>query len=92
MKVALMAHAFGKEFIPHMSGGGLGFLYNTILVSAAPNAGEHHEFKGLDTNVIYECPTAPLLVIDGRIKAPTGPGMGVNFDPDFVKKHEIVKM
>ena len=92
MKVALMAHAFGKEFIPHMSGGGLGFLYNTILVSAAPNAGEHHEFKGLDTNVIYECPTSPLLVIDGKIKAPTGPGMGVNFDPDFVKKHEIVKM
>jgi len=92
MKVALMAQAFGKEFIPHMSGGGLGFLYNTILVSAAPNAGEHHEFKGLDTNVIYECPTSPLLVIDGRIKAPTGPGMGVNFDPEFVKKHEVVKI
>ena len=92
MKVALMANAFGKEFIPHMSGGGLGFLYNTILVSAAPNAGEHHEFKGLDTNVIYECPTSPLLVIDGKIKAPTGPGMGVNFDPGFVKKHEVVKM
>lgn len=91
MKVALMAHAFGKEFIPHMSGGGLGFLYNTILVSAVPNAGEHHEFKGLDTNVIYECPTSPLLVSDGKIKAPSGPGMGVNFDPDFVKKHEIVK-
>jgi len=92
MKVALMAQAFGKEFIPHMSGGGLGFLYNTILVSAAPNTGEHHEFKGLDTNVIYECATSPLLVIDGKIKAPTGPGMGVNFDPDFVKKHEVVKM
>ncbi len=92
MKVALMANAFGKEFIPHMSGGGLGFLYNTILVSAAPNAGEHHEFKGLDTNVIYECPTSPLLVIDGKIKAPAGPGMGVNFDQDFVKKHEIVQM
>jgi len=92
MKVALMAHAFGKEFIPHMSGGGLGFLYNTILVSAAPNAGEHHEFKGLDTNVIYECPTSNLLVIDGKIKAPAGPGMGVNFDPDFVGRHELVKL
>jgi len=33
MKVALMADAFGKTFIPHMSGGGLGFLYNIILVS-----------------------------------------------------------
>jgi L-alanine-DL-glutamate epimerase-like enolase superfamily enzyme len=92
MKVALMADAFGKTFIPHMSGGGLGFLYNIILVSAAPNAGAHHEFKGLDTNVKFECPTSPLKVVNGKIKVPTGPGMGVNFDPDFVRKHEVVKM
>ncbi len=92
LKVALMAHAFGKECIPHMSGGGLGFLYNTILVSALPNAGTHHEFKGLDTKMVFECPTSPLKVINGKIKAPAGPGMGVNFDPDFVRKHEIVKI
>jgi L-alanine-DL-glutamate epimerase-like enolase superfamily enzyme len=92
MKVALMAEAYGKSFIPHMSGGGLGFLYDYILVSAVPNAGAHHEFKGLDTNVFYECPTSPLKIVDGKIKVPTGPGMGVNFDPDFVRKHEPVKM
>ena len=92
MKVALMADAFGKSFIPHMSGGGLGFLYDYILVSAAPNAGAHHEFKGLDTKVRYECPTSDLKIVNGKIKVPTGPGMGVNIDPDFVKKHEVVKM
>jgi len=92
VKVALMADAFGKSFIPHMSGGGLGFLYNSILVSVAPNAGLHHEFKGLDTNVKFECPTSPLKVVNGKIKVPTGPGMGVNFDPEFVGKHEPVKM
>ena len=92
MRVALMADAFGKTIIPHMSGGGLGFLYDYILVSAVPNAGAHHEFKGLDTSVIFECPTSPLKVIDGKIKVPTGPGLGVNIDPDFIKKHEVVKM
>jgi L-alanine-DL-glutamate epimerase-like enolase superfamily enzyme len=91
MKVALMADAFGKTIVPHMSGGGLGFLYDCILVSAVPNAGAHHEFKGLDTAVIFECPTSPLKVADGKIKVPTGPGMGVNIDPDFIKKHKIVK-
>jgi len=91
MKVALMADAFGKTIVPHMSGGGLGFLYDCILVSAVPNAGAHHEFKGLETAVIFECPTSPLKVADGKIKVPTGPGMGVNIDPDFIKKHEIVK-
>ncbi len=92
MRVALMADAFGKTIVPHMSGGGLGFLYDSILVSAVPNAGAHHEFKGLDTAVIYECPTSPLKIKDGKIKVPTGPGMGVNIDPDFIKKHELVKM
>ena len=92
MKVARMAHAFGKEIIPHMSGGGLGFLYNIQFVSAVPNAGEHHEFKGLDTNVPFECPTSPLKVVKGKLKVPTGPGMGVNLDPEWIKKHEIVKL
>ncbi len=92
MKVALMADAFGKTIVPHMSGGGLGFLYDYILVSAVPNAGAHHEFKGLDTTVIFECPTSPLKVVEGKIKVPTGPGMGVNIDPDFIKKHRAVKM
>jgi L-alanine-DL-glutamate epimerase-like enolase superfamily enzyme len=92
MKVARMAHAFGKEIIPHMSGGGLGFLYNIQFVSVVPNAGEHHEFKGLDTNVPFECPTSPLKVVKGKLKVPTGPGMGVNLDPEWIKKHEIVKL
>lgn len=92
MKIALMAEAFGKTIVPHMSGGGLGFLYDYILVSAVPNAGAHHEFKGLDTSVIFECPTSPLKILDGKIKVPTGPGMGIKIDSDFVKKHEAVKM
>ena len=92
MRVALMADAFGKTIVPHMSGGGLGFLYDYILVSAVPNAGVHHEFKGLDTSVIFECPTSPLKVLNGKIKVPTGPGMGVNIDPDFIKKHDVIKM
>ena len=90
MRVALMGHALGKTCVPHMSGGGLGFLYNNIFVSAIPNADKHHEFKSLSTNVIYECPTAPPKVENGKMKAPTGPGMGVNIDPDFVGKHQPV--
>ena len=92
MKVAKMADAFGKKIVPHMSGGGLGFLYDYILVSVLPNAGAHHEFKGLETDVRFECPTSPLKVVNGKIKVPTGPGMGVNIDPEFIKKHSLVKM
>ncbi len=92
MKVARMAAAYGKEFVPHMSGGGLGFLYNIHMVSAVKNAGEHHEFKSFKTNVRYECKTSPLKVVDGKIQVPTGPGFGVEFDPDWVKKHRVVTL
>ena len=91
MKVALMAQAFGKNCTPHMSGGGLGYLYMIHFVSALPNALAHHEFKGLNTNVQFECKTSPLSVVDGKIQVPTGSGFGVDIDPDFIKKHEIVK-
>ena len=91
MKVARMAEAFGKTCTPHMSGGGLGYLYMIHFVSALGNASAHHEFKGLNTNVQFECKTSPLSVVDGKIKVPTGPGLGVEIDPDFIKKHEAVK-
>jgi len=90
MKVALMANAFGKSCTPHMSGGALGYLYNIHFVSVLPNAGLHHEFKGLGTHVPFECPTSPLKVVDGKIKVPSGPGLGINIDPDFIRKHEAV--
>jgi len=90
VKVGRMAAAFGKSIVPHMSGGGLGFLYNSHLVSVLPNAGAHHEFKGLNTQVRFECKTSPLKVVGGKIKVPTGPGLGVDIDPEFIKKHQPV--
>jgi L-alanine-DL-glutamate epimerase-like enolase superfamily enzyme len=91
MKVARMANAFGKDCTPHMTGGGLGYLYMMHFVSAVPNACPNHEFKGLHTNVKFECRTSPLSVVDGQIKVPTGPGLGVLIDPEYIKKHEAVK-
>jgi len=89
-QVARMAAAFGKACTPHMTGGGLGFLYMMQLVSTLPNAAPHHEFKGLGTNVQFNCKTSPLKVVEGKIKVPTGPGLGVDIDPAFVGKHQAV--
>jgi L-alanine-DL-glutamate epimerase-like enolase superfamily enzyme len=91
MRVARMAAAFDKSCTPHMSGGGLGFLYMIHFVSALPNATPFHEFKGLRTSVQFACPTSPLTVINGKIKVPTGPGFGVEFDPAYIAKHQVVR-
>jgi L-alanine-DL-glutamate epimerase-like enolase superfamily enzyme len=90
-KVAMMAHAMGKKCTPHMTGGGLGYLYMIHFVSALPNALPYHEFKGLQSDVVFECHTSPLKVEDGMIQVPTGPGLGVDIDPDFIKKHLLVR-
>jgi L-alanine-DL-glutamate epimerase-like enolase superfamily enzyme len=91
MKVALMANEFGKSCVPHMSGGDLGYLYDIHFVSAIPNAGPHHETHGLSTHVPFECPTSSLKIVDGEIKVPTGPGLGIDIDPEFIKRHQVVK-
>ncbi len=74
-----------------MSGGGLGYLCMMHFVSALPNACPHHEFKGLRTNVQFQCQTSPLTVVDGKIKVPTGPGLGVDIDPAYTNKHQAVR-
>jgi L-alanine-DL-glutamate epimerase-like enolase superfamily enzyme len=74
-----------------MSGGGLGFLYMMHFVSVLPNPMPHHEFKGLKTSVQFECKTSPLKVVDGKIRVPTGPGLGVEIDPEYVSKHTVVR-
>jgi L-alanine-DL-glutamate epimerase-like enolase superfamily enzyme len=90
MRVARMAGAFGKACTPHISGSGLGYLYMLHFVSAVPNAGPYHEFKGLNRSLPLDCPTSPLESRDGVVKVPTGPGSGVEIDPDFLAKHQRV--
>ena len=91
MKVANMAHAVGKQCVPHISGSGLGYLYMMHFVSAIPNAGPYHEFKGFNTEIPYECNTSSLQSEDGAVTVPSGPGIGLDIDPDYISKHEPVR-
>lgn len=92
IKVAQMANTRKKICIPHISGSGLGYLYMMQFVSAIPNAGPYHEFKGLNKKIPLNCPTSDLKVKEGKIKVPEGPGLGVEIDPEFVNKHKLVKL
>jgi len=90
MRVARMAGVLGKACVPHISGSGLGYLYMMHFVSALPNAGPFHEFKGFNRDLPVECPTSPLESKDGKVQVPTGPGMGVEIDRDFINRHATV--
>jgi L-alanine-DL-glutamate epimerase-like enolase superfamily enzyme len=86
IKVARMAAAAGLPCTPHMSGGDLGFLYIAHYASCVPNAGEHQEYKGDDDTLPVSCDTSSLKSENGMLKVPTGPGLGVTIDPDFLRK------
>lgn len=97
MQVANMVEAAGLQITPHISGGGFGFLYMLHMVSVCPAAYKYHEFKMFETRdangdiIPIESKGEPFESINGRIKPPTGSGLGVRIDPDYIKTHKVFK-
>ena len=73
-----------------MSGGTPGYLYMLHFASCVPNTGEYMEYKGKNDKVPFSCGTSSLLCKDGKVQVPTGPGLGIIVDPNFVKKARVV--
>lgn len=90
IKVARMAAAAGLDCTPHMSGGGLGFLYIAHFGSVVPNIGAHQEYKGEDDNLPVHSDTSSLKSEKGMLTVPSGPGLGVTLAPDFLAKAKPV--
>jgi L-alanine-DL-glutamate epimerase-like enolase superfamily enzyme len=84
-QVARMAAAAGMEAVPHMSGGGLGYLEVVHFASFTPNIGKFMEFKG-STDLPVGCDTSSLQCKDGQVRCPAGVGFGVTIDSAFVKR------
>lgn len=96
MQVSRMAQVMGQTITPHMSSGGLGYLYMLQMVSALENAEKFHEFKMFATKdangtlIPVESKTEAISSIDGVVKVPTGSGLGVTIDPDYLNTHKIM--
>jgi L-alanine-DL-glutamate epimerase-like enolase superfamily enzyme len=96
MQVARMAAVAGKTIAPHMSGGGLGYVYLMNFVPSCPAAERFHEFKmsaTTDANgtlVPIQSKGEPFDCVDGVIKAPTGAGLGLTIDPAYIRTHRPV--
>jgi L-alanine-DL-glutamate epimerase-like enolase superfamily enzyme len=89
-QVARMAAAAGMTVVPHMSGGGLGYVDVVQFASFTPNIGPHMEFKG-NTSLPVACATSSLKCENGVVRCPSGVGFGVTLDPDFVQRGQLMK-
>ena len=90
-KVARMAAAAGMTVVPHMSGGGLGYLDVVHFASFTPNIGPFMEFKG-NAELPVACETSSLRCEEGRVRCPSGHGFGVEIDPAFVRAAKPVTL
>jgi len=91
IRVARMAAAAGMDCTPHMSDGGLGYLYVAHFASCVPNAGPFQEYKGRDESLPVSSESSTLRCVKGMLKVPTGPGLGVTIDPAYVAKGDVVR-
>jgi L-alanine-DL-glutamate epimerase-like enolase superfamily enzyme len=75
-RVARMAAEAGMTVIPHMSGGGVGYVDVLHFTSYIPNIGDFHEYKGsiVQTGPWYD---PPLRLKNGAVNVPTGPGLSI---------------
>jgi len=85
IRVARMAAVAGMPCTPHMSDGGLGYLYVAHYASCVPNAGPFQEYKGRDDSLPVASESSTLRCVQGTLTVPSGPGLGVTIDPAFVK-------
>ena len=96
IRVARMAETFGVSFVPHITQYGLGYLYMLHCVAVCPNAGKYQEFDLFSTRdangdeIPIESKTKPITSEDGVIAVPTGSGLGIIIDPEYVKKFKVV--
>ena len=86
IKVARMANAAGQPCTPHMSGAGMGSLYVLHFASVVPDPGPFQEYKGANREIPFESTSGNLEVRDGSIPVPTGSGLGIRLDPDWIAK------
>lgn len=102
MKIVAMAHAFGTPVVPHVWGSDVLIAVDMHLVSVIPDIpGGLHQFQPMleyDTtpNLFHEhLLTVPLRVREqvnesgGFIQPPTGPGIGIELNEDFVAKYRV---
>ena len=91
LKVAEMARQAGLPCTPHSANLSLVTVFTLHLMGALENAGPYVEFtiEGSDYYPWQEGIYKPALVVeDGKVKIPDGPGWGVEINPDFLEKSQ----
>ncbi|MGA2295388.1 MAG: mandelate racemase/muconate lactonizing enzyme family protein [Acidimicrobiales bacterium] len=84
-RVANLARDYNVGCVPHVWGSAVTFSAN-LHAALAHGHVNLFEYCTLPNPLREELLVEPIQLIDGCIKAPTGPGLGVRVDPDIERK------
>jgi L-alanine-DL-glutamate epimerase-like enolase superfamily enzyme len=89
-RVARLARRSNMTIVPHNTQTGASAVNVLQFASAIPNVGPFMEFPWRRPHEDVPWHSPQFGVRDGVVKVPDGPGLGVEIDPDFLKKAEVI--
>lgn len=85
-RVARMARERGMSIVPHNTQTDCAAVNMLHFAAAIPNIGPYMEFPWRAPRKPVSWYTPNFDVKNGMVDVPTGPGLGVSYDPDYLKK------
>lgn len=86
MRIAALASSFNLRLAPHLWAGAPCFFAGLHVLAAAP-AGYIVEFSLGANPMIHDLSRAPVVVTDGTIAVPEGPGLGLEMDTEMIARY-----
>jgi L-alanine-DL-glutamate epimerase-like enolase superfamily enzyme len=90
-RVARMARKANMWICPHNTQTGAASVNILQFAASTPNIGPYMEYVHRSEAKAEPWYKPNFAIRNGVIALPTGPGMGLEFDPDFIKKATIVR-
>jgi L-rhamnonate dehydratase len=84
-KIAAMAHEMNRPCVPHAFRSGVLVAACLHLIAAIPNS-EFLEFSVTESALRRELLMTPFQAVNGRVVVPSGPGLGIDINPETIKK------
>ena len=89
-RVARIAEQLGRTIIPHNTQTGATSVNILQFASCTKNANPFMEYPWRAPQKTPDWYAPDFKIVDGKIKLPKTPGMGLEIDPDFIARAEVV--
>ncbi len=91
IRVCHMAQDRGRLIVPHCWKTGIGIAATAHVAAVTPNCPliEFLPDELCDSELRVELVEDPLTIVNGKIKLPENPGLGINLNMDVVEKYKV---